>query len=235
MITAIVIPADPAEPVRLEQLDEHDLGTYQHLVGGNVEVVNLDRPPASLYLNEEGKLLDLPLNQRATVLLWAHSSAFRGRDVIVGTAFVVGPPDAEGDDQTAPAELVELLPGSVRCRVQFTTSESDVWRSDEEVFTDALAAYLHGVQLAQRAAAIREVRVVPKLDEQLREQWFKLGMENRGLVPRTTRRSPGAASSAVSPSKSWPTTSDTATGLSAPRSTTATCASSIRSRVVTSG
>ena len=38
----------------------------------------------------EGKLDDLPLNQRATVIAWAHNSAFRGYDVIVGNTFIVG-------------------------------------------------------------------------------------------------------------------------------------------------
>src|SRR5438874_8994833 len=101
MITAIVIPADLTEPIRLEQLDEHDLHAYRQLVGGSIEVITLERPQSSMYLNDEGKLMELPLNQRATTLLWVHNSAFRGQDVIVGPAFVVGPPDREGDDQTA--------------------------------------------------------------------------------------------------------------------------------------
>jgi len=48
----------------------------------------------------------LPLNQRATVITWAHNSAFRGYDLILGDAFIVGPVDGNGDDLTVPHELV---------------------------------------------------------------------------------------------------------------------------------
>lgn len=64
MITAIVLPADMNQPIRQQQIEPSDLATYRELVGGNLEVVELFRPSASLYINEEGKLNDLPLNQR---------------------------------------------------------------------------------------------------------------------------------------------------------------------------
>lgn len=70
MLTAIVIPADPEQPVRLEQLGRNDLDTYRHLGGGNIEHINLERPVASVYFNEEGKLVELPSNPRATALSW---------------------------------------------------------------------------------------------------------------------------------------------------------------------
>jgi hypothetical protein len=178
MITAIVIPDDQSEPIRLEQLDEHDLDSYQRLVGGSIEIINLERPASTLYLNDEGKLLGLPLNQRATALLWTHNSAFRGQDVIMGPAFIVGPPDEEGHDEDVPPELVELLLETKRYCVQVQTHDDHRWHGNELVFTDWFEAYAYGGKLAQRWSLVEEVRVIPELDDELREAWYALGLAN---------------------------------------------------------
>ena len=179
MITAIVLPIDPNEPIRLEQLDQHDLSAYCRLVGGGpIEVANLERPEASLYFDEEGKGKNFPVNARATTLLWAHNSAFRGGDVIVGPAFIVGPVNQHGDDRTAPEDLIDLLLHTERYRVQVQTEGDTRWNKDKEVFTEWLEAYVYAVQLAQRETAVEEVRVVPELDDGFRKTWFMLGRDN---------------------------------------------------------
>jgi len=178
VITAIVIPVDPDQPIRLQQIERHDVDARRQIVGGNLEVVTLDRPPAAMYLNEEGKLNRMRLNHRATTLGWVHNSAFRGNDVIVGTSLLVGPPDRHGDDESVPEDLADLLLNTKRYRVQLWTSAALRWSSDNQVFTDWLEAYRYAVQLAETWDLIEEVRVVPELDEQLREQWYQLGMEN---------------------------------------------------------
>jgi hypothetical protein len=101
------------------------------LVTGNLEVVELFRPPASLYINEEGKLHDLPLNERATVITWTHNSAFRGRDLILGDAFIVGPVDDEGNDLTVPNELVELLFNTSSYRMEVQTHGTRTWSGNQ--------------------------------------------------------------------------------------------------------
>jgi Domain of unknown function (DUF3846) len=179
MITAIVLPVDPNEPIRLEQLDQHDPSAYSRLVGGGpFEVANLERPEASLYFDEEGKRKDFPVNARATTLLWAHNGAFRGRDMIVGPAFIVGPVNRHGDDRTVPDDLVDLLLHTKRYRVQVQTESDTRWNEIGEVFTEWLEPYVYAVQLAQREAAVQEVRVVPELDDELRKTWFMLGRDN---------------------------------------------------------
>src|SRR5207248_1708151 len=114
---------------------------YRQLVGGSIEVITLERPQSSMYLNDEGKLMELPLNQRATTLLWVHNSAFRGQDVIVGPTFVVGPPDREGDDQTAPTDLVDLLFHTSLYRVDVQMWGDQRWHGNERVFADWFEAY----------------------------------------------------------------------------------------------
>jgi len=178
MLTAIVIPVNLQQPIRQQQFHKHDLDAYRTLVGGNLEVITLDRPPASLYLNDEGKLLELPVNIRATTLLWAHHSAFRGKDAIMGPAFILGPVDRHGDDQTAPQDLIDLLFHTTRYRIQVQAQGDTRWNDNGRVFTDWFEAYAYSVHLAQQRSLVGEVRVVPELDDELRETWYQLGRAN---------------------------------------------------------
>ncbi|WP_433269000.1 DUF3846 domain-containing protein [Actinosynnema sp. CS-041913] len=179
MLTAIVIPADERQPIRQQQIEPHDLNAYRQIVGGNLEVVALDRPSASLYLNEEGKLRELPVNPRASVLAWVHNSALRATgDVIVGPAFIVGPTDGHGDDQSAPLGLVDLLFGTTRFRVQVLTGATRQWRQADPVLLSWSEAYRDAVRLTLLRPEIAEVRVVPDLAPELREVWYQLSLAN---------------------------------------------------------
>jgi hypothetical protein len=178
VITAIVIPVDPGQPIRLQQIERNDVDAYRQIVGGNLQILGLDRPPAAIYLNEEGKFNRMRVNHRATTLAWVHNSACRGNDVIVGSALIVGPPNRHGDDTSAPEDLADLLMNTNRYRVQMWTRGESWWSSDNQTFTDWTTAYRHAVQLTETWNLIEHVRVVPELDEQLREQWYRLGMEN---------------------------------------------------------
>jgi hypothetical protein len=178
MLTAIVIPVNLKQPIRQQQFHKHDLDAYRQLVGGHLEVITLNRPPASLYFNDEGKLAGLPVNIRDTTILWAHHSAFRGEDAIMGPAFIVDPVDRHGDDQTAPPDLIDLLFHTTRHRVQVQALNSTSWNDAGRVFTDWFETYAYGVQLAQSRALVAEVRVVPELDDELRQTWYQLGQSN---------------------------------------------------------
>lgn len=136
VVTVIVIPVDLNQPIRQQQLNKRDLDAYREIVGGNLELVTLVWPPAGIYINEDGKLEGLPVNRRATALWWAHNSASRGRDAIVGPAFVVGPADRKGDDTSAPDYLVDLLFNTKRYRVQVQTRGSSGWHGNDLAFTD---------------------------------------------------------------------------------------------------
>lgn len=193
MITAIVIPVDPDQPIRLQQIERHDVDAFRRIVGGNLQIIGLDRPPAAMYLNEEGKLNRMRVNHRATTLAWVHNSAFRGRDVIVGSALIVGPPNRHGDDTSAPDELADVLTKTGRYRVQVWMRSAPRWSSDDQTFTDWYEAYRHAVQLAEMSEDVEHLRVVPELDEELREQWYQLGLENPWITsaddPPFTRNS----------------------------------------------
>jgi hypothetical protein len=159
MITAIVIPADPDKPLTRQEIGSTDLRTYRSLVGGNLQVLNLERPSASLYINEDGKFLDLPVNPRATVLLWAHNYAFIGNDWVVGDAFLVGPVGRDGADTTVPEIYISLLLEARYFRLEVQTAEDDKWHALSLVFDSVLGAYAAAIDLA-RQRAIKEVQVV---------------------------------------------------------------------------
>ena len=73
-----------------------DLADYQQAVGGYIEAVDIKVAghEATIYLNEEGKMFDLPLNRSVTRL--ATGRIFEG-DYIAGDVVIVGGVDSEGD------------------------------------------------------------------------------------------------------------------------------------------
>ena len=72
--------------------DEPDYKAVSKFVGGMVEVVTFPNGDL-LLLNEEGKLMGLPLNEKATTLWRTHftkeTHAFGYDDFVVGSAMVI--------------------------------------------------------------------------------------------------------------------------------------------------
>lgn len=164
-INSIVIPADEEQPLRQSELPREGLTERQQLVGGLIQPVDLAEPSARLYSNEEGKLMHLPPNKRATLLLWAHNLRFRYADFIVGDAFLVGPVE-RGADSTVPDEFVRTLFEGTRFRVELKPPGETEWHEHPERFNDWVTAYEHAVGWDAEAAGWRErqvteVRVVP--------------------------------------------------------------------------
>ncbi|CAI7978120.1 conserved hypothetical protein [Frankia sp. Hr75.2] len=159
-ITAIVIPAAIEQPLRQERIGSADLPAYQALVGGSIQAIGLFRPEASMYINEEGKLLGLPVNHRATALAAVHNSDFRDQDFVVGDAFMIGPLDSKGRDRTVPAQYVRLWLEAASFRVQKQIAGSELWLTKPGRYDDVHVAYVAAVRLAQREPEIAEVRVM---------------------------------------------------------------------------
>ena len=67
----------------------------------------------SCYLDEEGKLKGLPVNETATLLAAQAGWAGAMSDVLCGTALFLGPADEEGFDTAVPDWLV-VLANSIR-------------------------------------------------------------------------------------------------------------------------
>lgn len=160
MLSAIFIPADEQEPLRLEQFDTDDLDARQRLADGAFEILRLEGPAATLYVNEDGKLLEMPVNRRATLLLWVHNRAFREQDVIAGDAFILGYPDDEGNATTTPQELVDLLLHTERYRVLVRNQGEEQFYGTLRTFDSWVEAYSYGIQLTWRLSQVEDFRVV---------------------------------------------------------------------------
>lgn len=166
-INSIVIPADDEQPLRQGELPREGLAKRQQLVGGLIQPIDLAEPSARLYSNEEGKLMRLPPNKRATLLLWVHNPRFRYADFIVGDAFLVGPVKRSADS-SVPDEYVRTLFEGARFRVEVKPQGAAEWEAHPDRFDDWVTAYEHAVGWAEgmihgwRARRLAEVRVIPE-------------------------------------------------------------------------
>lgn len=80
-----------------EDVELYGLASMQHVVCGLIERHELD-DGSSLYVNEEGKLMNLPVNSIATDLAIANMLIGQVNDPFRGDCYVVGPGDGEGND-----------------------------------------------------------------------------------------------------------------------------------------
>ena len=160
LIRSVVIPADNSEPLRQQQIQTSNFDEYRHAVGGNLEVVRLLRPASSLYCNEEGKLLDLRPNGRATMVVWTHFPALRFRDYIAGDALLTGPVDAEGWDTDLPEDFTRVFEAE-ELRIEVQTYGDPRWYSNEQRFGAWTTAYAYALELARRWALVEDIRVLP--------------------------------------------------------------------------
>ena len=100
--TALIIPADLNEPVRVETIDA-GLENLRTLVEGNIEAVSGD--DWHFYLNEEGKILGLAPNRRAALLVFEATGVLF--DVYCGNVVVLGETH-NGDEGNVPERLIDL-------------------------------------------------------------------------------------------------------------------------------
>ncbi len=166
LVNSIVIPAEEEQPLQTQLLTT-SLEDRQELVGGLIQRIDLTDPPARLYCNEEGKVMELPMNKRATLLLWAHNPAFRYRDVLVGDVYLVGPVGKHSTDTSVPDVYVERLFEASQFRVEVKQSGDAEWHDQGERFDQWTSAYEHalgwGVGLGDRLPPrLADIRIVPE-------------------------------------------------------------------------
>ena len=94
---ALLIPAD-GEPREVAPANgpTFTLAELQGFVGGYIEAVYL-ADGRVMFVNEDGKREQLPINHRATIEAVADGARLRPGDVIVGNAIVCTRAEADGD------------------------------------------------------------------------------------------------------------------------------------------
>lgn len=161
MPKGIVIPADEAEPLRIEEFASLD--DYQRVVGGWIEAVNPTDLMATFFVNEEGKLLhSTPCNRRATVLWWGTTPSVRHADYFCGDVVVVGLPDVHGETTDVPAEVIAMLfpEGPFRVMVQ-VIGEGSSWMGSLARYDTCFEAWSAAFDLRSRWFLVSDIRVVP--------------------------------------------------------------------------
>jgi hypothetical protein len=94
-IKGLFVPVlGPIVPVYVKK--KNSLDQLRRLVDGYIEAVSLDS--ADMYCNEEGRLMNLPLNFRATKLNLSRFSEHKGQASIgiVGDVLILGSVDSQG-------------------------------------------------------------------------------------------------------------------------------------------
>jgi hypothetical protein len=164
VIHAIQIPVDEERPLYKVAID--GLKAMQEAVGGYIEIVDLTPLNASLVVNEEGKLMRVNINRRATLLFWLLFPSIRGRDVIVGDALIVGYPDSQGNTTDAPKAVVDLLFETKSYKAEFQTfDDANKFNGNMRRFEDYFEACNYALLKAQSWTAVERTRVVPAGDE----------------------------------------------------------------------
>jgi len=102
-MNALVIT--PEGTVRIKSVEsDHLLSFLQSEVGGLIEEVPTGRESITAYVNDEGKVTDLPRNAVATAFCEGH---LRLGDYIAGAMVIIGGPDATGDSTSVPDGVYE--------------------------------------------------------------------------------------------------------------------------------
>ncbi len=100
-----VLIVEPSGEHREAEVD-NELGAFQAIVGGYIEPIY--GRVGTIYVNEEGLLRSLPVNPLATLF----AERVLGRQAqypLVGTVFIVGPADTEGDDTDVRPAVVDYF------------------------------------------------------------------------------------------------------------------------------
>jgi Domain of unknown function (DUF3846) len=113
---ALVVPADPKEPVRVLDLNAGDgsLDNLQKAVGGLVDCVA--HREGDLWINDEGRINGSPVNVRVSHWVLNESAmAQEGRvgewSVLYGDVVVTGRSDREGESTAVDPKLVAYFKG----------------------------------------------------------------------------------------------------------------------------
>lgn len=108
-VTAVTITPD-ALAVKADIHRAEELKTLQGLVGGYIDAVASEDNTISVFINDEGAINGMPVNELATGFWWAVNPAARASaQYLHGTAVVAGGPDSEGETTNIPNWIAEAI------------------------------------------------------------------------------------------------------------------------------
>lgn len=158
MVRALRIPTEADDPIT--EIEVSKLEDYHAAVGGWIEPVDIAELGVTIYVHEEGLVLNLPVNSRATFLWWYFVPEARQKAMLVGPAVVVGLPSRNGDSTAVPDEVVRLLTDPGEWRVEIRVSDDSAWHPSFATYTDYFEALVWSMVALERVRDAEEVRVV---------------------------------------------------------------------------
>lgn len=107
----VITPEGETTITQIPGSNNGGLKALQGYVGGWIEAVygNTGTEDVTFFINEEGALIDLPINFVATALWWTYNPGMIGRDYLRGVVVVTGGADADGETLPVPASVVESM------------------------------------------------------------------------------------------------------------------------------
>ncbi|GAA1053963.1 DUF3846 domain-containing protein [Dietzia natronolimnaea] len=141
-IKALYIPADDTEEVTTVEIDQGDYLAYQRYVDGNFDVVAPASGELSFFVNDEGKLVGLPVNTRASLWLYSLDPAWENHDILMGDVLVAGGVDEDGETMGVPEAVLDAVTGHDQYKIEVQTG-SDDWSTNQRRYStywDALRA-----------------------------------------------------------------------------------------------
>lgn len=155
MTRGLIVPA--IDNTNVQHKEFVTLADYQAGVGGFIEAIEIEALGITIYLNEEGRARQLPFNSRVTFLHWFHIPQARNRSMLVGDAVIIGGPDAEGENQDVPEEILYLFSPEARFIVEARIGAGRWVRHSSEL-TYSEAAFW-AMLLAEKSPVPLEVKV----------------------------------------------------------------------------
>jgi len=159
VVRALRIPTDADEPITELEVDK--LEDYQAAVGGWIEPVDIPGLGVTIYVHEEGLVLGLPFNSRATFLWWYCVPEARQKAMLVGPALVVGLPDRNGDSTHVPGDVAARFTRPGTWRVEAKPKAEPDWVQIPATYDDYFEAVVWAMVTLERWTDAEDVRVVP--------------------------------------------------------------------------
>lgn len=159
MAKGIYIPVEPDSPLEVREFAS--LEDYQQAVGGLIEPVDLVDVGATIYVNEEGLVYELPFNPRATFMWWLHVPAAKNKAILVGDAVIIGLPDHGGNTTGIPEDLERVLLHEGKFKLEVRVVGDPAWYTSAASFDSYHETCIYGLLVLERRLTAEEVRIVP--------------------------------------------------------------------------
>lgn len=91
--------------------EENSYAVLSNAVGGLIECISLESLEADMWINEEGKIIELEPNAFGTAL-WVRQFGFT--DVIMGDIIITAGPDDEGNTKGLTTDQVDAIMEAVK-------------------------------------------------------------------------------------------------------------------------